>query len=225
MQTNTVQTLIDYVKDISGQTNASTAKIIRALNFGTDHLSTLKLIAGGRFNYDSSNQTDVSRVTVTTSDNTLLLEDEMVTLQGLEIYLNGQYKKLEPIDFRDSDYETLQNQTGTPTSYDLSGQRIIPLPVPDASYTYRLTYGRVHPRYSEYNLTSDTGLLPTEEEYVALYAADKIMLGTSDSARVQVRNELTVKAKEVKKMASLRDQNTPRKLKTSVGAFTKNSFN
>lgn len=225
MQTNTVQTLIDYVKDISGQTNASTAKIIRALNFGTDHLSTLKLIAGGRFNYDSSNQTDVSRVTVTTSDNTLLLEDEMVTLQGLEIYLNGQYKKLEPIDFRDSDYETLQNQTGTPTSYDLSGQRIIPLPVPDASYTYRLTYGRVHPRYSEDNLTSDTGLLPTEEEYVALYAADKIMLGTSDSARVQVRNELTVKAKEVKKMASLRDQNTPRKLKTSVGAFTKNSFN
>ena len=43
---NTVQTLIDYVKDLSGQTNLANAKAIRALNFGADHLSVIKLMAG-----------------------------------------------------------------------------------------------------------------------------------------------------------------------------------
>ena len=47
MQTNTVQTLLDYVKDLSGQTNVATAKVIRALNFGTDNLTYLKLLTTG----------------------------------------------------------------------------------------------------------------------------------------------------------------------------------
>jgi hypothetical protein len=227
---NTVNTLVDYVKDLSGQTNAPIAKIIRALNFGTDHLSTIKLMAGSKSNPDSSNHSDLPSTTVTTSATTLsqsggdLDNGELSTLRRLEIDFGGVLTPLRTIDTRDADYEWLQNQTGTPTRFDLDGNLIKLLPVPDRSYTYKLTYGRVHPRYEATNLTQATGLLPNEEEYVALYAADRIMIGTSDSARVAVRNELPIKQREIEKMAALKDQSTSKRLKPRANTFTRNTF-
>ena len=231
MQENTVQTLIDYVKDISGLSNAATAKVIRALNFGTDHLSVLKLMTGSRTNPDSSNNADLSRTTVTTSATSLdtsggdLELGEVMTFRHLEVLVGGAYTRLIPIDSRDSSYEYLQSQSGTPQYFDIEGNTIRLFPVPDTSYTYRLSYGRVHPRYSADNLTQGTGLLPNEEEYVALYAADRLMIGSSDSARVQVRNELTIKAEEIKKMTALADQSRPKRLKPSSKTLSSNSFN
>jgi uncharacterized protein YerC len=224
MITNTVQTLVDYVKDISGQTNASNAKIIRALNFGVDHYSYLALTASGDYNWDSRNQADVNRVSVTTADSTLGIEDELITVREVEIYLNDKWQVLNHIDEKDASYNAKKNETNTPNSFDLVGQLIRPLPAPDQAYTYRLTYGRAHPRYSADNLTQATGLIPVTEEYVALYAADKIMLGMSDSARSAVRNELTVKQEEVRDIFSKRNQSRPMRLKASVpNAFMKHS--
>lgn len=224
MELNTVQTLIDYVKDISGQTNASNAKIIRALNFGVDHYSYLALTASGDYNWDSRNQTDVNRVTTTTSAATLGIENELITVREVEIYLDGKWQTLNHIDEKDANYNAKKNETSTPDSFDIVGQLIRPLPVPDQSYTYRLTYGRAHPRYSVDNLTQATGLIPITEEYVALYAADKIMLGTNNSNRTAVRNELTVKQEEVRDILSKRNQSRPMRLKaTFPSAFMKHS--
>lgn len=227
---NTVQTLVDYVKDLSGQTNAPIAKIIRALNFGVDHLSVIKLMTGSRTNQDSNNHTNVTRATVTTSDTSLsqsggtLDTNELMALRRLEIVEGGVYRPLSPIDTRDTNYEYLSNQTGTPEFFDIDGQEIRLFPRPNASFTYQLTYGRVHPRFSESNLTQSTGLLPNEEEYVALYAADRIMIGMSDSARAAVRNELPIKQREIEKMVSLKDQSTSKRLKPAGSSFTRNTF-
>lgn len=226
----TVQTLIDYVKDLSGQTNATDAKIIRALNFGADHVSVIKLMAGSKTNPDSSNNTDLSRTVVTTSDLTLGLsggtldEGEALTFRHLEIATGDTYTRLIPIDSRDSEYEYLQNQTGEPTHFDIEGNILRLFPKPDASYTYRLSYGRVHPRFSASNLTQATGLLPNEEEYVALYAADRLMIGSNDPSRTQIRNDMTVKAGEITKMAGLRDQTTNKRLKPRASSISRNSF-
>lgn len=231
MQQNTVQTLIDYVKeDLTGQTNASTAKVIRALNFGVDHLSVLKLMTGSKTNPDSSNHTDITRTSVTTSASRLSLTGgdldtgEAFTFRHLEVLFGSEYRRLSPIDSRDSLYENLQNQTGAPQYFDIEGEELRILPTPDGSYTYRLSYGRVHPRYSADNLTQATGLMPNEEEYVALYAADKIMIGTKNNARTAVRNELTVKAEEIKKMVGLRDQSSSQRLKPKSSTITRNIF-
>ncbi len=216
METNTVQTLIDYVKDLSGQTNASDAKIIRALNFGTDRYSAIALEIASKYGWDSRNQTDVSRVTSTTSDTTLLIEDELVTVMEVELLnADGTYQKLTPTDRRDSNYEALKIQTGTPNAYDLDGQLIRPLPVPSGSFTYRLTYGRGHPRYTVDNLTQATGVIPLHEEYLAFFAADRIMIGTNDPSRTQVRNELTVMERDIRTLLANRDQATPKRLKPS----------
>ena len=231
MQQYTVQTLIEYAKDLSGQTNVSTDKVIRALNFGVDHLSVIKLMTGSKTNPDSSNNTDLSRTSVTTSATTLSLsggdldEGEALTFRHVEVLMGDVYTRLIPIDSRDTDYEYLQASSGEPTHFDIEGNIIRLLPIPNASYTYRLSYGRVHPRFSESNLTQATGLLPNEEEYVALFAADRLMIGTNDPSRVQVRNELTVKADEIKKMTALRDQSMSKRLKPSVNnVFSRNSF-
>jgi len=231
MQQYTVQTLIDYAKDLSGQTNVPTDKVIRALNFGVDHLSVIKLMAGSKTNPDSSNNTDLSRTSVTTSATTLSLsggdldEGEALTFRHVEVLMGDVYTRLIPIDSRDADYEYLQASSGEPTHFDIEGNIIRLLPIPNASYTYRLSYGRVHPRFSASNLTQATGLLPNEEEYVALFAADRLMIGTNDPSRVQVRNELTVKADEIKKMTALRDQSVSKRLKPSVNnVFRFNSF-
>lgn len=226
----TVQTLIDYVKDLSGQTSASDEKIIRALNFGVDHLSVIKLMVGSKSNPDSSNNTDLSRTVVTTSDTTLSLSGgdldngEVLTFRHLELLNGDVYTRLIPIDSRDSDYEYLQSQTGQPTHFDIEGNLIRPLPVPDASFTYRLAYGRVHPRFSADNLTQATGLLPNEEEYVALYASDRLMIGGNDPSRAQIRNEMTIKGEEIKQMTGLRDQSVSKRLKPRASTFSRNSF-
>jgi hypothetical protein len=138
---NTVNTLVEYVKDLSGQTNAPIAKIIRALNFGTDHLSTIKLMAGSKSNPDSSTHSDLPSTTVTTSATTLsqtggdLDNGELSTLRTFEIELGGVYTRLRTVDTRDADYEYLQSQTGTPTRFDLDGNIIKLLPAPERAYT------------------------------------------------------------------------------------------
>jgi len=230
MQQNTVQTLIDYVKDLSGLTNATTAKIIRALNFGTDHLSVIKLMATSKTNPDSSNHSDVTRSVVTTSAETLSIRGgdldrgEVMTFRHLEIKSGDSYERLLPIDSRDALYENLQNQTGTPQYFDIEGETLRLLPKPSGSYTYRLIYGRVHPRYSADNLTQSTGLLPNEEEYVALYAADRLMIGSNDPSRTQIRNEMTVKADEIKQMVAKTDQAASKRLKPKASTLSRNSF-
>lgn len=218
MQTNTVQTLIDYVKDLSGQSNASTAKIIRALNFAVDHYSYLRITANGTWKWDSRNHSDLPRVTATLSGNKLSVENELVAIQHVEIYDNGLYHTVYPKDQRTEvePLDNVYNGSGIPKYYDYDSRHLYFYPTADQSYTVRVTYSRAHPRFSTDNLTQSTGLEPIHEEYIALYAADRIMLGMSDSARVAVREELRIKEQEIKDLASKKDQDTPRRLKGKI---------
>lgn len=221
MQTNTVQTLIDYVKDITGQTNVSDAKVIRALNFAVDAYSYIKITASGRWKWDSRNHGDLARVTATTSDSILTLEDELSAVQSLEVLVGGKYQLVENIDQRDSNIPLSRVVTGTEyaTYFDLDGRAIRLYPAPTGSWTYRLTFSRPHPRYTTSNLTADTGVEPIHEEYIALYAADKIMLGTNDSSRVAVRNELLVKEREIRELCAKRDQSRAIKLPMKINVI------
>ena len=232
MQTNTVQTLVDIAKDLSGLDNAPIAKIIRLMNLSTDSLSAIKLEAANRTNPDFSTHTDISRSTVTNSATKLsiyggdIAQDELMTFVGIEVLgENGEYRKLQAVDFRDQNYEALQSQSGTPTHFDIQGQHIIPLPQPDASFTYRLTYGRSHPRYTVDTLSNPTGLQPLEEEYVAMFTADKLMVGSNDPSRASVRNDVERLAMRIEDMVGRRDQVSSRRLTTNViPAFRRNAF-
>lgn len=230
MQTNTVQTLIDYVKDITGQTEASDAKIVRALNFATDHYSYLKITAGGRWKWDSPNQSGQSRATATLSGGTLSFSDfsadveaGILAIQHVEAQEGGKYYTVKPIDQKDSGepLDTVYDTAGVPLYYDIEGRTLNFYPSTNTGRTVRLTFSRVHPRYSTDSLDADTGVDPVHDEYIALYAADRIMLGTNDPNRNNIKNELLLFEREIRDLSDKQDQDTPRLLRPKIAGVFK----
>lgn len=219
MQTNTLADTIEYIKDLTGQSNASTSKIVRAVNYAVDHYTYLALTSSGRWKWDSTNQTDVPRLTTTISSGVVELESDTITIQQAEILENGKYQILHPIDIRDNQEQPISEEnsgTGVPRYYDLSGRLLYVFPAPDTARTLRLTVGRAHPRFDPTDTSVSLGVPPIHEEYIALYAADRIMIGSSDSARTAIRNELTIKQEEIRDLFSKRDQDTGRRIKGSI---------
>lgn len=226
---NTLQTLIDEVKELSGQSSASNAKVIRALNRGVDSLSLLSLIASGRMKNDSTKHGDIPRVTTTVLAGTtkLALETELATIQQMDILVDGIYQRLEPIDRRDNDRTPLDATytTGTPKYYDVEAGHAYLYPVPDNTYTVRLTYGRPHPRYSADDLLLSTGIEPLHEDYVMMFATDRMMLGTNDPSKASVRNDLVVLRQDVINSLKGKDEDRPLRLKPKLHSSFTNSFN
>ena len=229
MESNTVQTLIDYVKDLTGQTNASDAKLVRALNFASDHYSYLAITSSGKWNWDSSNQDDLPRITATIDSSTtkVSLPTDLIAIRQVEVTENDKYQIVHPIDIRDNqDHSlgTVYEAADLPRHYDYDSRYLYLYPTSDTTRTLRITYGRAHPRFSTSNLSQSVGVIPIQEEYLALYAADRLMIGNNDPSRTQIRNELMMKEEEVRDLFSKRDQDTQRRLKANIpSVFTKRS--
>lgn len=229
METNTVQTLIDYVKDLTGQTNVTTTKVIRALNFGVDDYSRQRVLASKRFTPDSVNHGNIARVTATATSGKLSLTSlpELIGVRQVEVLSGGSYSKLEAVDIKDESIplDTLYSGSGTPRVYDVKSNHIYLYPTPSSPMTIRVEYTRNHPRFSASNLTQDVGVLNIDEEYVALYAADRIMLGMSDSSRPAIRQELELKKKEIKQtIANLDQDHSKRVITKAQSTFSSNGF-
>lgn len=228
MINNTLSDTIEFIKDITGQSNLNTAKAIRALNYAVDHYTYLALTSSGTWKWDSSNHTDVPRLTTTINSDTssVSLEADTITVQQVEVLVDGKYKIVHPIDIRDNQEQPIESEfstAGVPQFYDFSAGQLYLFPVSDSSRTLRVTVGRAHPRFTASDLTVGLGVSPIHEEYIALYAADRIMIGSSDSARVSVRNELTVKEAEVRDLFSKRDQDTGRRIKSKIPSVFRHS--
>ncbi len=218
---NILSDTIEYIKDLTGLTNVSTAKVVRALNYAVDHYTYLALTSSGRWKWDSTNQTDVSRLTttVTSADDKVELESDTVTIQQVEILVDGKYKIVHPTDIRDNQMEPISEQfdtQGIPQYYDFSGRNLYLFPSSDSSRTLRVTVGRAHPRFSPTDLTVSVGVSPIHEEYIALYAADRLMIGSNDPSRTQIRNEMTIKQEEIRDLFSKRDQDSVRRIKSNI---------
>ena len=231
MQENTVQTLIDYVKDLTGLTNASNAKIIRALNFGVDDYTRQRVLSTKRWTIDSTNHGNINRITatITSSDNKISLPIELLGIRQVEVTdNNGYYQTVEPTDIQEHGGEVLSTTyrtNGMPKYYDVQSNHAYLYPASDTSRTIRITYTRNHPRFTVDNLTQDVGVLPIDDEYVALYAADKLMIGANNPIRAQIRNDLEMKKREMKQTFANLDQDTHKRLVSKQGgAFIRNSF-
>lgn len=231
MQTNTVQTLIDSIKDLTGQSNLSTEKAIRALNYGVDDYTRQRILASGKWSPDSSNHGDIARMTTTLSagSSKLSLPTELIAIRQIEILVESKYYIVEPTDIHDHSDEPLDTKygtTGLPKVYDVHSNHAYFYPTTDASRTVRVTYRRAHPRFSADNLTQDVGVMQIDDEYVVLYAADYVAIGVSDSARPAIAEKLAIKKKEIKDTFGSLDQDTSRAVRTKAKTpFSSNSFN
>lgn len=230
METNTVQTLIDSVKDLTGLTNLQTAKAIRALNFGVDDYSRQTILASGKWRQDSTNHGNISRITATLASGAtkLSLPTELIAIRQVEIQVDGKYQIVDPTDIHDhaaTPLDTQYSASGKPKYYDYDSNHLYFYPPSDEARTVRVTYSRAHPRFAADNLTQNTGVLQIDEEYVVLYAADYVAIGSSDTARVPIAEKLERKRKELHQTFANLDQDTPKRLVSNQrAAFTRNSF-
>lgn len=111
------------------------------VNEALSHFFLLAIKAGGRFQVDDTNQSNLPIITTdlvgSQGDYTFLVDDSTPSNQILDVRKirikdsNGQWKELTQIDretFNVSDYE---NITGTPDYFDLTGNSVILYPTPD----------------------------------------------------------------------------------------------
>lgn len=218
MQENTLQTLIDYIKETTGQTNASNAKVVRAINFAADEYSRIRIFGSGRWKRDSTNHGDISRVTATVSGSKSSLESELIALEYVHIYENGQYQAVLPVDQRDETepLDSLYSGSGVPKYYDYDSHHIYWYPAISGSKTARLGYKRAHPRFSTDNLNQGLGTSPIDEEFLALGAMSRLTIGSNDPSHVSIRSMYDGMKRDIKNSIPMEDQNTPRRVKPKV---------
>ena len=231
MESNTLQTLIDSIKDLTGQDGLSNAKAIRALNFAVDDYTRQRILANGRFTADSANYGNISRVTttLTSSDTKVQLPLELISIRQVEVMdNNGYYQIVQPTDIQDEPNTPLETQfttAGMPQRYDIESNHLYPFPTTDQNRTLRITYQRAHPRFSTANLTQDTGVLMIDEEYVVLYASRYIMYGSNDPIVSNIKADLMEKKREISKTFGNLDQDRTRRVRNVVNStFSSNQF-
>ena len=113
------------------------------VNEALSHFFLLAIKAGGRFQVDDTNQTNLPIITTdivaSQPDYTFLVDDSTPANQILDIRkirikdANGQWKEITQVDretFNVSDYENVE---GTPEYFDLTGNSVILYPTPDYS--------------------------------------------------------------------------------------------
>lgn len=228
MITNTLADLIEDIKDLTGLTNLTDAKAVRAINYAADHYTYLALTSSGRWKWDSRNQTDIARLTttITSATDKVELEADTITIQQVEVLVDDKYQIVHPIDIRDNQDQPLQSEysvAGVPSYYDFNGRHLYLFPVSDSSRTLRVTVGRAHPRFTSSDVTVELGVSPIHEEYILLYASDRLMIGGNHAKRTQIRNEVTVKQEEIRDLFSKRDQDSGRRIKSSIPSVFKHS--
>lgn len=223
MEENTLQTIIDYIKDLTGQTDASDAKIVRAINFTVDEYSRIRITGSGKWKRGFSNHGDLSTVTTTLSGNKLSLESEMIAIERVDIQDSGKYRNVLPTDLKDHDepLDAIYETSALPKYYDYDHHHLYFYPGSDTSRTVRVHYKRAHPRFTTSNLTASLGIIPIDEEFLAIGASARLTIGSNDPSHVSIRSMYEGMKADIKDSQSKEDQNTPRKLKGNIPSVFK----
>lgn len=224
METNTLQTLKDYTIDLTGLSNLTDAKFVRAVNFSVDDYSRIKIFGSGKWKRDSSNHGDIARVTTSASGDKVSLESELIALEYVDIYYDGKYYRVNPKDQRDSQepLDSVYNNAGLPKFYDYDNHHLYFYPSLGTTRTIRLSYKRAHPRFTTSTLSAQSiGIVPIDDEFLALGAAKRLTIGSNDPSHVEIRDMYERMKEDIKNSLPLQDQDTPQVLKGTVASVFK----
>lgn len=227
----TVEELIDDLKYVTGQDSLTNARAIKLLNYAKDNYSYIALTASGRWKFDDSTHVNADgdptypRATATLQSNeeSIPLETGFLAINQVQIFLNGKWQVLHPTDVRDVKDEvlgTVYEANGTPYKYDYDAHSLFIYPRPATSTPIKVLYSRAGKHFVESDLTQQSGIPSIHEEYLVMHAGSKLSFRTSDSAKVDFRNELAkwegpdgISGGMIRDWYSKRDQDTPRRFK------------
>jgi hypothetical protein len=226
----TIEDLIDDLKFVTGQDSLTNARAVKLFNYAKDNYSYIALTASGRWKFDDYTHENedgdptspIASSTLQPNEESLPLETTFLALNQVQIFVNGQWEVLQPIDTRDRKDNVLSSiykTNGKPQFYDYDAHSIYFYPKSDSSIPVRVLYSRAGKHFDSVDLTQQTGIPSIHDEYLVMYAGDKLSFRTVDGARVDFKNELFkwegdgVSGGKIRDFYSKRDQDTPRRLK------------
>jgi len=234
----TIEEIIDDLKFVTGQDSLTNARAIKLLNYAKDNYSYIALTASGRWKFDDYTHTnDLDEVTYPIATSTISpiydgipLETGFLAINQVQVYVNGRWQTVQPIDTRDNKHEVLGTtyaSSGTPMYYDYDAHSLFVYPKPATSTPIKILYSRAGKHFTESDLTQYTGIPSIHDEYLIIHSGYKLSFRTVDGAKVDFRNELAKwegvdgKGGIIRDFYSKRDQDTPRRLKgMTPTAFT-----
>lgn len=245
-----LQGLFEHTKFLTGQTNLSVKDFTRLANYAMDDYSSIVMSADGRWKFDDfTNTTNPQGYTqVTAGQRGYTLDTNYLQISKVELKIDGQWRVLDPIDqrdYKDQSLEEVFKDNGHPKYYDYDGQQIKLYPATDFSDSGTVSEedpgatASLHvdfTRPAEYFETTDTtatiGIPRVHHQYIALKAAHMVTMSTNDPSITKLEQELVswegqerngrMSGGKIREYFSVRDENTPRRLKPSLtSAFTR----
>jgi len=215
---NTLSDTIEYIKDLTGLTNASDAKIVRAINYAADDYSRIQIFSGGKWKKQSSNHTDLSKASTTVTGSVVSLETEVIALEYVDYYRDGKWVRLNPTDQRDNNQplDSIHSSGDYATEYDYDDHNLYFYPGFSSATSVRISYKRAHPRFDPTDLTVGMGVTPIDDEFLALGGATRLTIGSNDPSHVSIRNMYETMRLEIKDSIPKQDQNTPQRIKSNI---------
>lgn len=242
--TATLQGLYQHTKYLSGQSNLSIEDFTRLANFAMDDYSSIVLSADGRWKFEDTTNTSRPQgfTQLTAGQKAYTLDTNYLTINKVEVKIDGKWRVLEPIDQRDyknSSLEQVFSDNGDPKYYDYDGQQIILYPAPDftdtgavsssdprANTSLHVDFSRPATYFDTTDTTATVGIPRVHCEYIALKSAHKVMLAKNDPSITSIEKELVsweglerqgrLSGGKIREYFSFRDENRPRRLKPKL---------
>lgn len=137
------------------------------MNRALDKVSTIIMASDGRWQFDDTNFSDlpIGTTTLVNAQQDYTLSVSHLRILRVEIMdQNGNYNKIEPIDWNDIQSRSMtefMDTTGTPQYYDLVGSSIFLYPKPQTAYITAIAGMKIYfQREPSYFVSTDTTKVP-----------------------------------------------------------------
>jgi hypothetical protein len=218
--TTDLQGIFQHTKFISGQDSLNIKDFTRLANYALDDYSYLAITSSGQWKFDDSTYTTHPSATRTVNSGQADydLDTTFLTVDSVQLLVDGKYKTLEPIDRknRTQPLTATYATNGQPEAFDFDGESIFLYPTPSQGYTMKVFFSRAVQYFDVTDTTATIGIPRIHHEYIALHASHRLTLRTNDPNRVQIRDELMQFEKKIRDFYSKRDMTQPRRLKGNI---------
>lgn len=222
-----LQGVYEHVKFITGQSNLAFNNFVRLMNFAIDDYSSIVLSADGRWKFDDTTNTNepIGYTTIVSGQRSYTLDTNFLTINKVEIEVNGVRTVLNPIDQRDYKDESLEqvySGTGLSRYYDYDGQQIKLYPAASSGTLY-VDFSRPASYFDVTDTNATIGIPRIHHRYLALKVAKEVMMAKNDPSVSQITQELIawegnevqgrLSGGKIRDFFTKRDENTPNRLK------------
>lgn len=186
---NDTSTSQGIVQDVYFEASANSSSypiedLVRNANTALDNTTALILGADGRWQFDSTNQTDlpIGTTSLVSSQRDYTFDQEYLVIRSMECSTqDGLWYKLIPIDNYDEDMALSEfaKVDGTPKYYDKVGESILLYPAPNYNIGYldtpsgglRAYFQRKIDHFTTSDTTKEPGFAKHLHKYISLYCA------------------------------------------------------